>query len=64
LLGALLIGALFYWKSCRNITEVVENTLDMVVAKIDSAVTSVVSSLKKTLSTGVELNFGENKYQK
>lgn len=59
LLGLLLLGALFYWKSCRNTAEVVENTADMVVAKTDSAATSVISALKKTLSTGVELNFGE-----
>ncbi|MDZ7934254.1 MAG: OmpA family protein [Emticicia sp.] len=29
------------------------------VASVDSAATQVVGSLKKTLSTGIELNFGE-----
>jgi OmpA-OmpF porin, OOP family len=63
LMGLLLLGALYYWKSCRNTAETinttVENTADMVVAKTDSAASSVVGALKKTLSTGVELNFGK-----
>ncbi|MFN3489212.1 MAG: DUF937 domain-containing protein, partial [Emticicia sp.] len=60
LLGGLLLGALYYWKSCRNVeTSAVENTTTEAIATVDSAATDVVSSLKKTLSTGVELNFGE-----
>lgn len=63
LLGALLLGALYYWKSCRNVGETVgaavDSTANAVVATTDSAATSVVGALKKTLSTGVELNFGE-----
>lgn len=57
LLGGLLFGALYYWNSCRNTEElaVAQTTAEAV----DSAATQVVSSLKKTLSTGVELNFGE-----
>lgn len=61
LLGGLLLGALYYWKSCRNTdtTAAVTETTTEAVATIDSAETEVVGSLKKTLSTGVELNFGE-----
>jgi OmpA-OmpF porin, OOP family len=60
LLGGLLLGALYYWKSCRNPEEsTVAQTTTEAVATVDSAATQVVSSLKKTLSTGVELNFGE-----
>jgi OOP family OmpA-OmpF porin len=63
LLGLLLLGALYYWKSCRNVGETVsaavDSTTNAVVATTDSAATSVVGALKKTLSTGVELNFGE-----
>ncbi len=63
LLGLLLLGSFYYWKSCRNAPErleaAVDSTTNMVAAQVDSAATSVVSSLKKTLSTGVELNFGE-----
>lgn len=60
LLGGLLLGALYYWKSCRNTNEsTVAQTTTEAVATVDSAATQVVSSLKKTLSTGVELNFGE-----
>ncbi len=63
LLGALLLGALYYWKSCRNAPErleaAVDSTANTVIAKTDSAATSLVGALKKTLSTGVELNFGE-----
>ena len=57
LLGGLLFGALYYWNSCRNTEElaVAQTTAEAV----DSAATQVVSSLKKTLSTGVELNFDE-----
>lgn len=60
LLGGLLLGALYYWKGCRNTNEttVIQNTTEA-VATVDSATTNVVGSLKKTLSTGVELNFGE-----
>ena len=60
LLGGLLLGALYYWKSCRNNAEsTVAETSTESVATGDSAATQVISSLKKTLSTGVELNFGE-----
>ena len=60
ILGGLLLGALYYWKSCRNTEEsTVAQTTTEAVATVDSAATQVVSSLKKTLSTGVELNFGE-----
>ncbi|GGD46194.1 hypothetical protein GCM10011514_07800 [Emticicia aquatilis] len=60
LLGGLLLGALYYWNSCRNTEEAtVAQTTTETVATVDSAATQVVSSLKKTLSTGVELNFGE-----
>lgn len=60
LLGGLLLGALYYWNSCRNTEEsTVAQTTTEAVATVDSAATQVVSSLKKTLSTGVELNFGE-----
>lgn len=60
LLGGLLLGALYYWKSCRNNEEsTVAQTTTESVATVDSAATQVISSLKKTLSTGVELNFGE-----
>ncbi len=63
LLGALLLGALYYWKSCRNVGEsvsaAVDSTANVVAATADSATSSVVGALKKTLSTGVELNFGE-----
>lgn len=60
LLGGLLLGALYYWKSCRNNEEsTVAQTMNESVATVDSAATQVISSLKKTLSTGVELNFGE-----
>lgn len=60
LLGGLLLGALYYWNSCRNTEEstVAQKTTEAVTT-VDSAATQVVSSLKKTLSTGVELNFGE-----
>lgn len=60
LLGGLLLGALYYWNSCRNTEEsTVAQTTTEAVATVDSAATQVVSSLKKTLSTGVELNFDE-----
>lgn len=60
LLGGLLLGALYYWNSCRNTEEsTVAQTTTQAVTTVDSAATQVVSSLKKTLSTGVELNFGE-----
>lgn len=60
LLGGLLIGALYYWNSCRNNEETtVAQTTTEAIATVDSAANDVVSSLKKTLSTGVELNFGE-----
>lgn len=60
LLAGLLLGAIYYWKSCRNVdTVVVEDTTTEAVANIDSAATEVIGSLKKTLSTGIELNFGE-----
>ncbi len=60
LLAGLLLGAIYYWKSCRNVdTAVVEDTTTEAVANIDSEATELVSSLKKTLSTGVELNFDE-----
>jgi outer membrane protein OmpA-like peptidoglycan-associated protein len=63
LLGALLLGALYYWKSCRNVPETIgaamDSTDNTIAAKTDSAALSVVGALKKTLSTGVELNFGE-----
>lgn len=60
LLGGLLLGALYYWNSCRNTEEsTVAQTTTEAVATVDSAAIQVVSSLKKTLSTGVELNFGE-----
>jgi OmpA-OmpF porin, OOP family len=59
LLGALLLGSLYYWKSCRNTPETINNTSNEIAAQVDSATTSVVGALKKTLSTGVELNFGE-----
>lgn len=60
LLGGLLLGALYYWKSCRNNEETtVAQTTTEAIATVDSAANDVVSSLKKTLSTGVELNFGE-----
>ena len=60
LFGGILVGALYYWKSCRNTEEsTVAQTTTEAVATVDSAATQVVSSLKKTLSTGVELNFGE-----
>lgn len=60
LLGGLLLGALYYWNSCRNTDEsTVAQTTTEAVSTVDSAATQVVSSLKKTLSTGVELNFGE-----
>lgn len=60
LLAGLLLGAIYYWKSCRNVdTAVVEDTTTEAVANIDSAATEVIGSLKKTLSTGIELNFGE-----
>lgn len=60
LLGGLLLGALYYWKSCRNADETtVAETTTEVVATFDSTSTEFISSLKKTLSTGVELNFDE-----
>ncbi|MFY7908298.1 MAG: DUF937 domain-containing protein [Emticicia sp.] len=64
LLGALLLGALYYWNSCRNtekstVTEVATEAATEAVATVDSAANQAVNSLKKTLSTGVELNFGE-----
>ncbi|GAB2638513.1 hypothetical protein GCM10027035_35300 [Emticicia sediminis] len=60
LLAGLLLGAIYYWKSCRNVdTAVVEDTTTEAVANIDSAAIEVIGSLKKTLSTGIELNFGE-----
>lgn len=60
LLAGLLLGAIYYWNSCRNVdTAVVEDTTTEAVANIDSAATEVIGSLKKTLSTGIELNFGE-----
>lgn len=59
LLGGLLLGALYYWKSCRNTEEPTVATTTEAVATVDSAATQVVSSLKKTLSTGIELNFEE-----
>lgn len=60
LLGGLLLGALYYWNSCRNTDELtVAPTTTEVVATVDSTAMQVVSSLKKTLSTGIELNFEE-----
>lgn len=60
LLGGLLLGALYYWNSCSNTKEsTITQTTNEAVATIDSSSTQVVSSLKKTLSTGVELNFDE-----
>lgn len=60
LLGGLLLGALYYWNSCCNTKEsTITQTTTEAVATVDSVATPVVSSLKKTLSTGVELNFDE-----
>lgn len=60
LLGGLLLGALYYWKSCRNTdaTTVSQSATEAIIA-VDSAATEVVGSVKKTLSTGIELSFGE-----
>lgn len=63
LLAALLVGALYYWKSCRNTVETavatVDSTATYMAQKVDSSALAMAGSLKKTLSTGVELNFGE-----
>ncbi len=56
LLGGLLLGALYYWKSCRT-APITENLTEAKIA-VDSAATSAIGAVKKTLSTGVELNFG------
>lgn len=63
LLAALLVGALYYWKSCRNTVETavatVDSTATNMAQKVDSSALAMAGALKKTLSTGVELNFGE-----
>lgn len=59
LLGALLLGALYYWNSCRNTTETVSTVVESTVAVTTEKVDSTLSLMKKTLATGVELNFGE-----
>ncbi len=61
LIGALLLGSLYYWKNCRGAatnTEMKANTT-AVVASADSTASTAVGAIKRTLSTGVELNFGE-----
>lgn len=63
LLAALLFGALYYWKSCRNTVDTavatVDSTATNMAQKVDSSASAMAGALKKTLSTGVELNFGE-----
>lgn len=59
LLGALLLSALYYWKSCRNTAETASTAVDNTVVATTEKVDSTLSLIKKTLSTGVELNFGE-----
>jgi OmpA-OmpF porin, OOP family len=58
LLGVLLLSSLFYWKSCRN-APVAISAVDNTTNIVDSAASTIVETMKKTLSTGVELNFGE-----
>ncbi|AFK02306.1 OmpA/MotB domain protein [Emticicia oligotrophica DSM 17448] len=58
LLGGILLGALYYWKSCRN-QENIQISSKLIIESNDSTQIDVVSSIKKTLSTGVMLNFGE-----
>lgn len=60
LLVLLLLGGLYFWKSCQNKgSEVVTTVEDAATEVVDSAST-VLGSIKKTLSTGINLDFLES----
>lgn len=60
LLAILVLGGLYFWKSCQNKAEEVGDTIkDSATAVLDSA-SSMASSVKKTLSTGISLDFLES----
>lgn len=60
LLGLGLLAALYFWRSCENKGAQVVDSVDSTATAVVSGVDSVASLMKKTLSTGVELSFGEN----
>ena len=60
LLALLVLGGLYFWKSCQNKgAEVVTTVEDTATEVVDSAST-VLGSIKKTLSTGINLDFLES----
>lgn len=59
LIGALLLGSLYYWKNCRGAETIIKTNTTEVIASADSTVSTMVGAVRKTLSTGIELNFGE-----
>ncbi|WP_435356731.1 OmpA family protein [Emticicia sp. SJ17W-69] len=64
LVGCLLLGALYYWQSCRNmVSEMIStpnaDTTSINSIKADSVVLPSVGVVNKILSTGAKLSFDE-----
>lgn len=56
LLGLLILGGLYFWKSCQNKASEVATGVDSTVTAISDSAESVI---QKVLSTGVNLSFPE-----
>lgn len=57
LLGAIVLGGIYFWKSCQNKATETAVAIDSTASEVLDSAASVVGSIKKTLSTGVNLDF-------
>lgn len=60
LLLALLLGGMYFWKGCQNTVTDVKETVQDAATEVVEGAESVLGSVKKTLSTGIDLAFGES----
>lgn len=60
LLALLVLGGLYFWKSCQNKATEVAAAIDSTATEVADSATTVIGSIKKTLSTGVNLDFLES----
>lgn len=57
LLALLLLGGVYFWKSCQNKAGAVADMVDSTATNVVDNVASAAGSIKKTLSTGISLDF-------
>jgi OOP family OmpA-OmpF porin len=60
LLLALVLGGLYFWKSCQSENSKVLNSVEETSQEVVDSASSVLGSIKKTLSTGINLDFLES----